>query len=81
MVDNCVTCVHEHVNWGDNIHCKKCNEKNKIQDVINKLKQLENNAYGYHYDDKVIGMDVSDFEKLMAFCYHYFEKELKKCDN
>lgn len=25
--DPCAICVHEHENWGNNEHCKKCKDK------------------------------------------------------
>ena len=28
--DECVFCIHEHENWGDNKYCKECKVKGEI---------------------------------------------------
>ena len=29
--DECIFCIHEHENFGDNEHCKKCLKKGDIK--------------------------------------------------
>lgn len=40
--DKCAICVHEHENWGNNEHCRKCKKEEKDKSLktndINKIK-------------------------------------------
>jgi len=49
----------------------------KIKEAIDKLKQLEKNAYDYNFNNKVVGIDVDEFENLIAFCCRCLQKQLK----
>ena len=35
------------------------------EQLIEKLRDIEKDAYGWHINERVLGIDVSDFEKFL----------------
>lgn len=69
VIYECKYCGEEFQNWHEcewHEHAHLCNYSNEdTKVVIELLRQLSENAYGYRIGDLVFGMPISNFESLM----------------